>query len=332
MDHLRRRRLLVSSGALLACPLMLLGQPTERVRRIGFLHRVAEDSDFARFIHPVWVDSFRRFGWEVGRNLVIEWRYSAGRPELLDSLAQDLMRSNVEVILVANWVDAVLAAKRATRSIPIVGTGMTSPVELGLAESLAHPGGNVTGTANSNLEVSERQLQLLKEAVPWARRVAQLRGKAADSRSFVEAFERAASRLGLSIEWFFIAEPSDVTAALTRIASNKPDVLMVASNATVLERSREIAAFVRETRQLTIITSTELVELGVGVLGYNLSVRHVLERTVSYVDRILRGAKPADLPIEMPMKFELVVNAKLAQAIGYKVPQSILLQADRVIE
>ena len=263
---------------------------------------------------------------------MIEWRWADGYSERLDALAKDLVGANVELIVATGGHFSTEAAKRATRTIPIVMHAAATPVELGLIESLARPGGNVTGTSWAGVEIVEKLFQILREALPTATRIAVIRNPSTrDARLYMDAYERAAIGLGMSIEYFFVTGPEEVEAALDRIDSARPDALFVAHNSVFASRYPSIVAFANVRKLVTLGTISRIVEEG-AMICYQADNVAIFERTVSYVDRILRGAKPADLPVELPTKYELIVNAKAARTIGYKIPQSLLARADRVIE
>lgn len=328
----RRRRFLLASSALLAAPLASFAQPAQKVRRIGVLLPGAADSGDGEFHRRELIAALRHHGYRDGTNLNIEWRWADGYPERLDALAKNLVRADVELIVTIGGSLSTEAAMRVTRSIPIVMHAATTPVESGLIQSLAKPGGNVTGTSWAGVEIVEKLFQVLKEAMPAGVRVAVMRNPSTlDARIYMDAYERAARDLGLSIQYFFVTRPDEVDAALTQIDTARPDALLVAHNPVIAPRYPAILAFARARKMLTAGTTVQIVDEG-AILTYQPDRGAIYERTASYVDRILRGAKPGALPVELPTNYELVVNAKAAHAIGYKIPQSLLLRADRVIE
>lgn len=329
---MKRRNLIGIAFATLVAPSMLYAQSAQGVRRIGFLSAEAENSGAGRSQKQRWRDALRRVGYEEGRNLSIEWRWAEGKLERLPALAAELVRLKVDVIVAPGSNEAAAAAKRATRVIPIVMHAVTTPVESDLIDSLARPGGNVTGTAWASVEIVEKLLQILREAMPGATRIAVMRNPTTrDARLYMDAYERAASALGMTLEYFFITRPEEVAAALDRIATSRPDALFVAGNPVIAPRYPDIVAFVVRQRLFSVGTSGRFVEEG-GLLCYEPDIVDLIGRAASYVERILRGAKPPDLPVELPTKYQLIINAKTARAIGYKIPPGLLARADRVIE
>lgn len=332
MGRVRRRQFLIAAGVLLAAASNALAQNPEARRRIGVLSAPSENSVTGNFIRRALPEGLRQHGFQEGGNLVIEWRWAEGKPERLDALAGELVRTKVELIVVLGGHFVTEAAKRATVSIPIVMHAVPSPVEVGLVASLARPGGNITGTSWAGVEIVEKLFQILRDALPRAERVAVMRNPATvDARLYMDAYERAAGRLGMAIQYFFVTRPEEIAVALERIDAARPDALLVAFNPVISPHERVIGEFATKRKLFLAGTTTSIVEAG-GLLTYQPDREAIMVRTASYVDRILRGAKPANLPVELPTKYELVINARAARAIGYTVPQSLLMRADRVIE
>ncbi len=328
----RRRQLLIAAGTLLAAPLAS-AQPSQKLRRIGYL----AVSPITAGSRQWWQEGFRRAGYEEGRNLVIERRSAEGDAGRLPALAAELVRLNVELILAVEHAP-IDAAKQATRSIPIVMFATTFPVERGLIKSFARPDGNVTGTVwwMDPVEGWRKLFQVIKDAVPKARRVAELGlSDSADPRSRFfdrEAGHRLAKAMGLSIQRFEIAQPGELKSVLERIPQSRPDVLLVSGALLGLWRgSREIAEFARE-QKLASISDFGFYSAAGGLLTYGPNIESLRELTVGYVDRILRGTKPADLPVQQVTNWDMVLNAKTAQAIGFKPPSAFMLQVTRQIE
>ena len=331
MNKVQRRRFLLASSALLAVPLTSFAQQAEKVRRIGVLSLGAPTEFAAQRFWQRLRDSLRRVGYEEGKNLVIERRYAEGKIERLPALADELVRLNVELII-APLNTLIAAAKQATRTIPIVMLSGGDPVENGYVKSLAHPGGNITGTIWTGPELGGKIVQLLKEAVPGAVRIATLFNPTSpgeDAR--VAESHRAVKALGMSLQDFPVTRVEDIVVALDRIALIRPDALIVLADPNSNSRAREITNFATTRKLVSIGTSSAHVDTG-GLIFYGPDILAMYDRTASFVDRILRGAKPGDLPVESPTKYELVLNTKTAQAIGFKPPPSFMARVDRQIE
>jgi putative ABC transport system substrate-binding protein len=277
-------------------------------------------------------ESLQRLGYEEGKNLAIEWCFAEGRNDRLNELAKDLVRRDVELI-VAFSNTPVVAVKRASLTIPIVMFIGVAPVEVGLVQSLARPGGNVTGTVWFSPELPGKMLQILKEAVPGAVHIATLRTPSDLNRVLYDAETvRAATMLGLKLQFFEVERPEDIPAALERIAASRPDALRVQYDPGVIgSRLREIASFAIKHKLVSMGTARAVVNTG-ALFYYGPVASDLADQTAGYIDRILRGAKPSELPIQMPRKYEFVVNARTARAIGYKIPLAIAQRADEVIE
>lgn len=276
-------------------------------------------------------DALRRRGWKEGENLVIEERFSEAKAERLPTLARELLELKVELIVGA--VDqAIAAAKSVTTTVPIVMLAGDSPVENGYVKTLARPGGNITGTTWSGSESAGKLLQVLKEAKPSAVQVATLRDPTyPGAPAWKEETDRAAKLLGLNVQYFDVTRVDELTLALTRIAAAPTDALVAWGDAITYPRAADIAAFAIERKLAFVSTVSRYVEAG-GLFSVGPNIAEIYDRTASFVDRILRGAAPAELPVEQPTKFELIVNARTAAAIGYKIPAAVLMQAARVIE
>jgi ABC-type uncharacterized transport system substrate-binding protein len=323
----RRAFLQVVAGSLLAAPLAAGAQPTGRIARVGILSVEAVPSyeEVARF---TFVAALKDLGWIAGQNILFEARYAAGQPDRLPALAAELVRLKVDVIVtVLN--QETLAVKQATASIPIVMLLGIYPVQAGLVASLAHPGGNVTGTTVGSI-TGGKYLELLKEALPKSARVAILMDLTFPGFSQGQA-EAEARKFGVTLTRISIQRPDDVEPALAKVATERPDALWVVPTGPVLANARQIIDFANKHGLPTIFPGKSFVEAG-GLMSYGYDREHLAKRTASYVDRILRGAKPGDLPIEQPTKFELVINLKTAKALGLTIPPSLLQRADQVIE
>ena len=325
-----RRTFLAGTGAvLLATPLAAEAQPPGRVAHLGLLSvDVASFDDAGR---NAFVAALRELGWIVGQNLVVEARYAAGQTDRLPALAAELVRLKVDLIMTV-FNEETLAAQQATASIPIVMLRGIHPEQAGFVANLAHPGGNITGTTVGPV-TGGKYLELLKEAVPKLRRVSIMLdptfpGLTAVGQAQVEGEAR---RLGLTLTPIAAQRPDEVEPALARVAKERPGALWVVPVGPLAARVRRIIAFATQERLPTIFPSRFFVEVG-GLMSYGGTREDFSRRTASYVDRILKGAKPADLPVEEPTKFELVINLKTAKALGLTIPPSVLARADELIQ
>ena len=307
-------------------PLASGAEQPGKVARIGYLSLGSSTSAPHAFRQGL-----RDFGYVEGQNIVIEYRYAEGRAERLPDLAAELLRLNVDVI-VAGGTPAPLAAKHATGTIPIVMTSAGDPVGSGLVASLARPGGNVTGLSTFTRELAAKRLQLLKEVVPGASRVAVL-WNAANPYAVLNMreTEAAARTLGGQVQSLEVRGPDDVENAFPAAIRGRAGALIVVDDPlTYLYRMR-IADLAARNRLPAMYGFREYAEAG-GLMAFGASLADLGRRAATYVDKILKGARPADLPVEQPTKFELVINMKTAKALGLTIPQSLLLRADEVIQ
>ena len=303
----------------------------QRVARVGLLSLNRAGSDMAQYEAVALRQALLGVGLEEGKNLKMERRYGEAEVSRLAGLAEDLVRLDVDLIL-AITNDPIEAAMRATRRIPIVMFAAALPVELGYVQSLARPGANVTGTSWASVEMSGKVLQVLREAAPQAKRVAILANPLfPGTQNYRAENRRAASALGLSLEVVHITRDADLSGALAQLAASRPDALYVAGGGVVGTQLGEIVAFAQRQKLLAIGVTPQFIRAG-GALYYGPNLAHLSQRTASFIDRILKGARPADLPVELPTKFDLIVNRKALRAIGFTIPQSLLLRADEVIE
>ena len=297
-------------------------------RRIGLLLAGYEARHLLR---DAFRDELGKLGWAEGRNLGIEYRYAEGRYERLPSLAADLVRARVELIG-AGPSPAAVAMHDATKSIPIVLLAVGDPVGLKLVASLARPGGNVTGTAfDVGFDVFRKQLELLREAVQGVQRVAVLINPANPGRKLAqEALGKASSSLGLALATVEVRGPEDFDAAFGQIASARVGALLVVTDAALNPHAERLIALADRQRLPSISTLKAYVEAG-GMIAYGPSFEHLFRRSALYVDRILKGAKPADLPVEQPTQFELAVNLAAAKKLGLTLPPALLSRADFIV-
>jgi putative ABC transport system substrate-binding protein len=333
MSLAKRRRILIATGALLGAPRAAFAQKAQMVRRIGILATGFTPPSGSRW---PFGDALRRLGYEPGKNLVVERRFNDWKDERLPALAEELVRLNVELIVTFGNL-ATEAAKLATKSIPIVMHASFFPVEYGLVDSLRRPGGNVTGTASwDRMDTADKRYQILKDAVPTAKRVTVLWDPTHPVMQLWNAErrrreDRNVAAIGLTITRVAMTRPEELTAAMDGIVASRPDLLNVAGQPAIYTRIQEIIAFTIKRKIVTLGPSVASVEAG-ALLSYDPAPAELLDRTASYVDRILRGAKPGDLPIEQATKWELVLNAKTARAIGFKPPASFMAQVTRQVE
>ncbi len=313
---------------LMFAPFGVDGQPAGRAPRVGFLVRGAPGPS------PN-VEAFRQglraLGYVEGRNVVIEYRYTENRDDRLQALAADLVRARVDVIV--TWGSlAIDAAQRATHEIPIVIAYTSDPVKSGWVASLARPGGNVTGLSANARELAAKRLELLTEIVPGASRVAVLFQRT-DQASAEQAseMEPAARALGVSLRAWHVGQADQLAGAFAAMAESGMHALVVVQNAFMSEHQREILRLAAARRLPAIYQFRRWVDAG-GLVAYGPSPTDMSRRAAHYVDRILKGAKPADLPVEQPMTFELVINLKTAKALGLTIPPSVLVRVGEIIE
>ena len=320
-----KRRTFIAGGAVLVGASLARAQV--RSHRIGLLaYDTYETGGGAKLLRA----ALKRLGYDEGVNLRIEERWAGADAARLDQYANDLARLNLDLV-VAYTNHEIAALRRARASLPIVMYYGALPQELGFIKSRAKPGGNITGTEYHSHETAAKIVGILKEAMPAARRVATLwNPEFPGMRIYGAAVDAAAVNAGFSVEYFDALRPDQVPPALARIASHKPQALYVAYESVIGARLDEICRFALE-RQLVSIGSSVVYGWRGGCLAYGPDLTDLTDRTASYVDRILRGAKPAALPVEAPRTFHLVVNMATARSIGYKLPESLLARADRII-
>jgi len=312
--------------ALALAPLVAEAQPAEKLARIGYLS-LGSAADTPKAL----LQGLRELGYVEGQNLVIEYRYAEGKAERLPDLAAELVSLKVDII-VAGGTPPPLAAKRATTTIPIVMTSAGDPVGSGLVASLAKPGGNVTGLSTFTRDLAAKRLQLLKEVVPVVSRVAVL-WNAANPYAVLNMreTEAAARTLGLQVQSVEVRGPNDIeTGFSTAIRWRAGAFIVVDDPFTYLHRTR-IADLAARSQLPAMYGFRQYAEAG-GLMAFGTSLADLSRRAATYVDKILKGAKPADLPVEQPTKFEFVINLKTAKALGLTIPQTLLLRADQLIE
>jgi putative ABC transport system substrate-binding protein len=325
-----RRAFFAGTGAvLLAAPLAAEAQAPGKVPRVGFL------TAFSASDVPQWRKGFRQglldFGYTEGRNIVIEYRYADGRPERLPGLAAELVRLKMDIIA-AETTPASLAVQHATTTIPIVMTLVADPVESGLISSLARPGGNITGLSLQLPDIAAKRLQLLRDVVPGVSRVGILWNSASPiTPPQFRAAQAAAQILGIQLESLGVRTPDDFGRAFQAASRRGTGALLILDDFFLTRHLTQIAKLTIKARLPAMAGVTGFAEAGV-LVSYGPNFADITRRAVTYVDKILKGAKPGDLPIEQPTKFELVINLKTAKALSLTIPQSVLQRAEEVIQ
>jgi putative ABC transport system substrate-binding protein len=329
---LSRRELIVTLAlALVTAPLTADAQPAAKVYRIGLLGSLPPTAPGALRIWEGFFQGLRELGYVEGQNILIEGRFYGERTERLPALAAELAQLKVDVI-VAQGPPAPEAAQRATSTIPIVFAVHQDPVGSGLVASLARPGGNVTGLSTLAPELVGKRLQLLKEAVPGISRVSVLSDPTHPTAALLlREAEVAARSLKVQLQVLEARAPGDFASAFSAMTKDRTGGLIILGGLMFFVERTRIVEMAAQSRLPAIYGAKENAEAG-GLMTYGPSIRESYRRAATYVDKILKGAKPGNLPIEQPTKFELVVNLKTAKALGLTIPQSVLLQADQVIE
>jgi putative ABC transport system substrate-binding protein len=318
-------RVLAAFAALLMLASSSSGAADGKVPRIGFLTRMFHTPALKEAFHQ----GLRELGYVEGKNIVVEWR-NAARDEELQALAAELVRMKVDLIVTSS-TPAAHAAVQATKTIPIVFTATGDPVATGLVTSLAKPGTNATGVSIMTTEVASKRLDLLHQLAPRAQRVvfiANLRNPA--SQVAIKALHRVAQALGIEVEALDVREPPQLASALRSATWKSADAAYVGGDLFFLGAGETIAQAVRSARMPAVFPWREYHEYGV-VMSFGANLKDVMRRGAYYVDRVLKGAKPADLPVEQASQFELVIDLRAARAMGIEVPQTLLQRADEVL-
>lgn len=338
MSQIERRRCLILASAFLALAAAsglhsVHAQETPHgLRRIGYL---AAYGDYSKGTKPsatrqAFLDSLAEAGFVDGKNLIIEYRSAHGKPERLPELARELVARKVEVIF--SVASGANAAAKATKTVPVVFILITDPVASGLVRSLAHPGGNVTGISNQGLEINTKRLGLLKAAIPSSQRVAVLINL---KHRLYEQMEHdlaaAAPSLGVKVDFFEVQAPNQIPGAFAAMKAAGADSLLIQEFDEFYVQRKQISQLALDNRLPAMCFIAALVQAGC-LMSYGQNLPEIWRRGGAYVARILKGAKPADLPVEQATKFEFVINAKTAKALGVTIPPSVLLRADTVIE
>jgi putative ABC transport system substrate-binding protein len=312
---------------LIFAPVIVRAQTAGAVRRIGTLSSGARPPP-DEFEHEF--DPLQEIGWIEGKNLVIERRYTNGNAELLRPFAEELVQLKVELI-VTNGTDSALAVRNATTTIPIILWGAGDPVRTGLVETLARPGGNVTGMSIVSTEIDAKRLSLLREVLPAARRV----GVLLNSTNPISAIrkkdsERIYPTLGLQPIIIEVGAGSEIDPAIAEIFRQRGEALVIPSDSLFYVNRDALLRAALKRSLPSFVASSEMLEAG-ALVSYSHSLPEIRRRVAAFIDKILRGAKPADLPIEQPTKFELGINLKTAKSLGLTIPRSLLLRADEVL-
>jgi len=332
LNRVERRQFLIAAGGLLAAPLGAEAQQAAKVARIGYLSPNLAASPHLReaFLHGL-----RDLGYVEGRNVVIEYRDAEAKRERLPALAAELVALRVDVILADGGTLGPRVAMQATRTIPIVFASAADPVGSGLVTSLARPGGNVTGLSVLSPELVGKRLELLKQAVPGVDRVAVLQGGGALGERVAEdvlkAADVAARALGVQPQFIEARGPDEFARAFSDMTSARANALTVLPSNMFLREHGSLVDLAAKNRLPAVYTSREFVDAG-GLMSYGANLADLFRRAATYVDKILKGAKPGDLPVEQATKFELVINLKTAKTLGLTIPPSVLAHADEVIQ
>jgi putative tryptophan/tyrosine transport system substrate-binding protein len=321
----RRQFLAVTAGSLIALPSRSRAQQPSRVWRIGFIaHR------YEKFYDPLFA-GLHELGYVEGKNLIVERRYAEGNVERFKEFAREMVQLNVDAIIVVT-TPAAMAARNETKTIPIVHPAAIDPVGTGLIASLAHPSGNVTGLAVLNGETSAKRVELLKEIIPGFAKGAVIWNSANPANSLAwRETEAAGQKLGVTLTSEEVRGPADFAAAFAKIAEQHPDAVLAIQDALTLEHRKDIIDFALQNKIASMFVGKIWVEEG-GLMSYGDRLPERYRRAADLVDKVLRGVKPADIPVEQPTTFELVVNLKTAKAIGLALPAAFLARADQVIE
>ena len=323
-----RRSTVLLLGAFCLFGRVPAGDADVKAPRVGFIEAGSQQ---ANQIFLSFRDGLRALGWIDGNNIMILDRWAEARNDQLPDMVAGLIQSGVEVI-VTNAPPATVAAKRATHAIPIVMVGPGDPVGLGIVDSLAHPGGNVTGLSSMSFDVNAKQLQLLKEAVPSLSRVAVMRaGGYVGEEQRWQLLRTAADTLGITLLSFEVAAQKDIEPAFTRLRAQSCDGLFVAAGGLTLANRAQIVHHAAELRLPAVYPFRGFPVVG-GLMSYGTDYADLNRRAAAFVNKILKGAKPSELPVEQPTKFELVINLNTAKALGLTMPPAILARADEVIE
>jgi ABC-type uncharacterized transport system substrate-binding protein len=327
---MRRRDLLILIGSAIA-PQVALAQQQAKVWRVGFLSARRRPGSLKLDYYGAFPERMRELGYVEGKNLTIEWRFAEGQYEHLAGLAAELVRLKVDLIM-ALGPPAIAAARKATDAIPIVIVTSIDPVEAGFVKSLARPGGNVTGLSNLAGDISSKHLELLLAVVPKLSRVTVLVNPGNPAHALIlKNVQAAAQAAGIRAGSAKAQTPHEIESVFSTMGREHGGAVIVALDPFFIQQERQIAELAARHRLPSIFANREYAEAG-GLMSYGQNQVEIYRRAAWYVDRILKGARPGELPVEQPTTLELVINRKTAQAIGLPIPQSLLVRADKVIE
>jgi putative ABC transport system substrate-binding protein len=322
-----RRAFIVGTLSLLAAPLAAEAQPVEKVYRIGYLSMRSGPS----YLDEAFRHRLRELGYIEGQNLSIDYRWADWKPDRAVAFAAELVRLKVEVIVATGGGVSALAAKKTTDTIPIIFTA-GDPVEAGLVARLDRPGGNLTGINVLTVELNAKRLDLLKEAIPAVSHVSVLVNPGnPTTRITLKDLEGTARALRLKLQVLEVRERQEIDTASTVMARERAEALLVVSDAMFFAQRERIVDLAVRHRLPAIFEWREFADAG-GLLSYGTNIAEMYRRLAGYVDKVLRGAKPGDLPVEQPTRYELVINMKTAKALGLTIPPSVIARADEVIE
>lgn len=325
----RRTLLLIVGSGMLGVPRWVIAQPADKVWRVGYLSTVLPPPNGGP--PPILRQAMRDLGYVDGKNVTYFARYSEGKRDVMDALASELVGLKPDVIIAFGF-PAAESLKRATSTVPIVIGAAGDPVGTGLIATLAHPGGNLTGISDQSTELSAKRLELLTQVAPNTARVAVIWNAGDQAMTLrTREIERAAGVLRVTVQALGVREPEDFDRAFAAIVRERPDALLLVTDSLTNINRKKVLEFAAQQRIPTIYERSLYVRDG-GLISYGPIVDETFRRVVIYVDRILKGAKPADLPVEQPTRFEMVVNLKAAKALGLAIPQSMLMRADEVVQ
>jgi putative ABC transport system substrate-binding protein len=325
----RRQWVIVISASALVAPLTSIAQAQDKIWRVGMLETISTTLNAANL--DAFRQGLRELGYVEGRNLIIEYRSADGRSERFAALATELVGLKVDLI-VTRGTPASLAAKNATRTIPVIMANAGDPVDSGLVASLARPGGNVTGLSSLSVNLEAKRLGLLRELVPGIARIAALYNMSSPvSPPQWKEIEGAARAAGVQSQLLDVRKPEDLGPAFDAASRQRADGLIVGQEGLLQANRKLIVELAAKHRLPAIYRSMEFIEVG-GLLAYGPSYPDLYRRAATYVDKIFKGAKPGNLPVEQPTKFELIINLKTAKTLGLTIPPPLLLRADEVIQ